>query len=89
MFYNIVFRNLIGTNGNKKEIWKEIRPREIFNTGAKGTFIKHQIDEERSDDVKRYHDYIEQRKKIGTESEIEEKNLYENIFEKNNKIKKL
>lgn len=80
MFYNVAFRQLI--RDRNKDAWQEIKPREIFSRGAKFTFIKHPIEEERDDDAKRYSSYIEKRKVMNEGGVDNDKKLYENIFDK-------
>ena len=89
MFYNLVFRRLLVENDNTEEssknIWREIKPREIFGKGAKSTFLKHQIEEERDDEQRRYHSYLEERRRLEESGVDENKKIFENIFEKKNK----
>jgi len=85
IFYNSVFRNLAGSNRDTKKMWEEIRPREIFNKGAKSTFLKHQLEEERDDETTRYHKYILAQKNPQQDKEKENAKIYENIFEKKDK----
>ncbi len=87
MFYKYTVRKLfINTNTSKAEIWEEIKPRELFNQGAKKTFIKHKLDEERDDELKKYYGYIEKRKQIAEGGLDEDKIFVENIYEKKSKF---
>ena len=58
------------------DLWNELRPREIFGTGAKKTFIKHQIKFDKNDEKITYVDYVERNK-----NDIEEKIKIENNYE--------
>ncbi len=87
MFYNTVFRQLLNSTPESRDImWQEIKPREIFNTGAKKAFVINRIDEEKDDEQQRYHSYIEKRRRLAKEEVQEDEKIYENIFDKNKKI---
>jgi hypothetical protein len=87
IFYNSVFKQLIqSTPESRNQMWQEIKPRELYNTGAKTTFIKNMLQEEKEDEQMRYHAYIEKRKRLAQEGVDKEEKIYENIYEKNEKI---
>lgn len=77
LFYNTLFKGK-----DIHTIWRELRPREVFGTGAKKTFIKHKIENEQStQDL--YMDYLEKRRNGGedvynTEAEKLSKDIFSN-----------
>jgi hypothetical protein len=85
IFYKNFLRKLFfETNLNKNELWEEIRPRELFGVGAKKVFIKHQISEERDDETRRYHSYVEKQKSAAAGIQDEENKFTQNIYDTNN-----
>jgi len=81
IFYNLVFRKKILTKDNV-HIWEEIKPMEIFGTGAKKTFITNKITHDVMDENKKYHEYIQFNKQ---DAELENSHkLNDNIFDKKN-----
>jgi hypothetical protein len=81
IFYrNFLRRLFLDSKFDKKEIWDEIKPREFFSVGAKKVFLKHHISEERDDETRRYHSYVEKQKSLAEGIPDEEEKLRENIF---------
>jgi hypothetical protein len=62
---DIFYENII--KGNSENKLDDLRPREIFGTGAKTTFIKHKLEEKSTHEI--YAQYISERKQF-----LEEKN---------------
>ena len=87
IFYSSVFKQLINsTPESRQQMWQEIKPRELYNTGAKTTFLKNMLQEEKEDEQMRYHSYIEKRRRLALEGVENEEKIYENIYEKNRKV---
>jgi hypothetical protein len=86
IFYRNFLRKLFfDSKLDKKEIWDEIKPRELFGLGAKKVFLKHHISEERDDETRRYHSYVEKQKSLAQGIPLEEEKLRENIYADNNR----
>lgn len=79
LFYDTVFKGKTPFN-EKTNVWEEIKPREIFGKGAKATFLKHQISEEKDETSVAYHNYIANRKEKDSQGQV-----FNNIFDDRNK----
>jgi hypothetical protein len=83
IFYKYFLRRIfLDSNSKADELWNEIKPRELFGQGAKNTFVKNQINEERDDEAKRYHDEIDRRR--SSEGIVDYKDEFtKNIYARN------
>jgi hypothetical protein len=77
MFYSTVIRGRSPT-GEETRLLDEIYPRELFGLNARQTFLKHKIEEEKNDDTRLYHTYIQSQKS----PEKKDANVYQNIYNK-------
>lgn len=72
------------TTKSTKEIFEELKPKEIFGKGAKSTFMKHHIEEDPNETTNKYYQYVDKIKNIGREMKKEEdlESMKKDIFDK-------
>jgi hypothetical protein len=75
LFYYAVFKNKAPIEDEQFKAWDYIKPREIFGQGAKSTFIKHKIEEEKNDESIVYQNYLSMKKRLLSNDITENKKI--------------